>query len=195
MATELIKVARLLTAIDFPSDRALRKYLKEHPAADKGRHKVVRQKPGGSSKQPTNLRPKPKRVEKPKPKMKPEAPERPTKKRSPSTTPHKKVKVNPKAMAKVQRVLSSNGIQDDSDEMQELAGFKQTLGQRVPDVDAGKFFVRNERKLKTDFVKNMNPDNYSDPESFKGAKQRIMDMSVGDFGKVLAALTGDDEEE
>jgi hypothetical protein len=45
VASELIKVAQSLLAIDFPTDRAMQVYLKEHPDADKRNHKVVKTKP------------------------------------------------------------------------------------------------------------------------------------------------------
>ena len=43
VASELLAVARDLAAMDFPSQKALDKYLKEHPDADRGKHKVVKQ--------------------------------------------------------------------------------------------------------------------------------------------------------
>ena len=42
VAKELLMVARDLLAIDFPTDDAMSKYLKEHPGADKSRHRVVK---------------------------------------------------------------------------------------------------------------------------------------------------------
>ena len=44
VAAELIKVAESLIAIDFPTDEAMKKYLKEHPDADKRNHRVVKTK-------------------------------------------------------------------------------------------------------------------------------------------------------
>lgn len=107
---------------------------------------------------------------------------------------NKKAPVNKDSLKKVNNVLKSNKIDEDSDELKELSGFKKTLGQRVPEADKGKWFVRNEQKLKKDFIKNMDPSNYSSPEAFKNARQRIMDMPTNDFGKVLAAI-GEEEEE
>jgi len=40
VARELVKIARSLVAIEFPSQDALDKYLKEHPKADRGNHSV-----------------------------------------------------------------------------------------------------------------------------------------------------------
>jgi len=45
VASELIKVAQSLLAIDFPTDRQMQVYLKEHPGADKRNHRVVKTKP------------------------------------------------------------------------------------------------------------------------------------------------------
>ena len=42
VASELIKVAQSLLAIDFPTDKAMKQYLKEHPDADKSNHRVVK---------------------------------------------------------------------------------------------------------------------------------------------------------
>ena len=42
VAAELIKVAESLIAIDFPTDEAMKKYLKEHLDADKSNHRVVK---------------------------------------------------------------------------------------------------------------------------------------------------------
>ena len=39
VASELLKVAQNLLAIEFPSKDALDKYLKEHPGADKRNHR------------------------------------------------------------------------------------------------------------------------------------------------------------
>ena len=44
VASELLKVAQDLIAIDFPSDEALKQYLNDHPKADKRNHKVVKPK-------------------------------------------------------------------------------------------------------------------------------------------------------
>lgn len=40
-AKELLRIARDLVAMEFPSETALHKYLKDHPGAEKSNHKVV----------------------------------------------------------------------------------------------------------------------------------------------------------
>ena len=42
VAHELVRIAEMVTAIDFPTDDAMKKYLDEHPDADKSNHKVVK---------------------------------------------------------------------------------------------------------------------------------------------------------
>jgi len=98
-----------------------------------------------------------------------------------------KVPVNKKSLAKVRSIMNTHGLKDDSDEVEELAGFKSTLGQR------GK--GRSEAELKSDFIANMDVANYSSPEAFKKAVDRMKKMPAADFGKILAAITGEDEEE
>ncbi len=44
VASELLAVARELVAMDFPTQDAMDKYLKNHPDADRSNHKVVRNK-------------------------------------------------------------------------------------------------------------------------------------------------------
>lgn len=44
VAKELLAIARDLIAIDFPTQDAYDKYMKEHPDADKSNHKVVKEK-------------------------------------------------------------------------------------------------------------------------------------------------------
>ena len=109
--------------------------------------------------------------------------------------PHQKAKASFRAQDKIQNVLKAHGLDENSDEIQEMAGFKKTLGQRVPEKDVGKWYVRNIDKLKKDFVANMSADNYKSPEAFKAAQKRINDMPKSDFGKVLAAVHSDDEDE
>jgi hypothetical protein len=55
VARALLMVAKRLMAIDFPTQGAMDKYLKEHPDADKSNHKVVEQK---KSQLPTHRSPK-----------------------------------------------------------------------------------------------------------------------------------------
>jgi hypothetical protein len=102
--------------------------------------------------------------------------------------------VRTKTLRKVQNILNAHDIEPDSTELNEMAGFKKTLGQRVPEADKGKWFVRNESQLKAAFLKNMKPGNYDSPEDFQRAKKRIQEMPVADFGKVLAAINDDDIE-
>jgi hypothetical protein len=45
MSRELLKVAKDLLAMEFPTQDAMDKYLKEHPAADRSNHRVVKTKP------------------------------------------------------------------------------------------------------------------------------------------------------
>jgi hypothetical protein len=51
IASELLKVAQSLLAIEFPTDEAMKKYLREHPDADKRNHRVVKTKPQQTHKQ------------------------------------------------------------------------------------------------------------------------------------------------
>jgi hypothetical protein len=39
----------------------------------------------------------------------------------------------------------------------------------------------------------MSPANYSSPEAFKNAKERMKKMPAGDFAKILAAMTDDED--
>ena len=41
VAKELLAIARELVAMEFPTEEAMDKYLKDHPGADKSNHKVV----------------------------------------------------------------------------------------------------------------------------------------------------------
>ena len=106
---------------------------------------------------------------------------------------HKKSTPKPGSLKKVQEVMKANKLSDDSDELKELAGFKKTLGQRVPEGKEGEYYVRNKTKLKKDFVSNMNAANYSSPEAFASAKKRIQQMTTADFAKILAAIVAEDE--
>ena len=44
VAQELVRIAEMMTAIDFDTQDAFDKYMKEHPDADKSNHKVVEKK-------------------------------------------------------------------------------------------------------------------------------------------------------
>ena len=104
-----------------------------------------------------------------------------------------KVKVSKKSLAHIKEILRAHGLKGDEDELQELAAFKKTIGQRVP--EERKRWVRSEAKLKRDFLTKMNPANYESREAFDRAKERIQKMSVSDFGKILAAIMSEDEDE
>lgn len=103
------------------------------------------------------------------------------------TSPHKRAQVAAGSTRKVQAIMQRHGLRDESEEMEELAGFKSTLGQRGRG--------RTIDQLKRDFVANMDPSNYSSPKAFQSAQQRIRGMGAEDFGKVLASVHAEDEEE
>jgi hypothetical protein len=44
LAAEILKIAKSLVSIEFPTQDALDKYLKDHPDADRSNHKVVETK-------------------------------------------------------------------------------------------------------------------------------------------------------
>ena len=157
------------TAMDFDTPEAMKKYLDEHPDADRSKHKV-------------------KEEQEDQPEKKEPAGEKPAK-------AHKKTTVKKNTLKNVKKILDEYEIQDESDEMGELAGFKKEVrkNSRIPDKDIGQYYVRNQQKLKKDFVTNMDPSNYDNPEAFKAAKERISKMSPQEFGKVLAAINEDEE--
>ena len=178
IASELVQIARDLVAADkiriakdFATKEELQKYLKDHPKADKSKHKVKGPGGNGDNGKSTKTDKAPKTTDFPK---------------------HKKVTPAVKSLSKVKNILKAHKLDEESDEVHEMMGFKKTLGQRIPESQHGQFYVRNEKKLKSDFIKNMNPSSYDSPEAFKAAKERMQKMPVGDFGKILAALT--DEE-
>lgn len=57
VARELLRVAKSLMAMDFPTQDAMDKYLKEHPDADKSNHKVVETKKEEAPEKEENKRP------------------------------------------------------------------------------------------------------------------------------------------
>ena len=59
----------------------------------------------------------------------------------------------------------------------------------------GVYHGRTKDQLKADFIKNMNPANYSSPEAFQNAKKRIQALSANDFSRILASIFADEEEE
>ncbi len=116
----------------------------------------------------------------------------------PKEVPLKKHGIHPvrkHTLDKLKLTMHSNNLTTDSTELGELADFKKTLGQRIPTADIGKYYVRNQTKLKKDFLTNMNPSNYESAEAFTSAKERIRKMSADDFGKLLAAINSDEDEE
>jgi hypothetical protein len=109
---------------------------------------------------------------------------------------HKKSTPKVSSLKKVSNVMKQHKLDEESDELGEMAGFKKTLGQRIPEAKQdSRFYVRNETQLKSDFIKNMNPSNYDSPEAFKKAQERMKKMPTSDFGKLLAAITAEDDTE
>lgn len=179
VAKDLVAANRSRTAKEFATKKELDSYLKSHPKADKSKHTVKSQ---GKSK------------DKPKSDAKSDTKSDKSKSDGKSVEfgSHKKVTPAVKSLSKVKNILKAHKLDEESDEVHEMMGFKKTLGQRIPESQYGQFYVRNEKKLKSDFIKNMNPSNYDSPEAFKAAKERLQKMPVGDFGKILAAIS--DEE-
>jgi len=58
----------------------------------------------------------------------------------------------------------------------------------------GVYHGRSKEQLKADFIKNMNPANYSSPEAFQSAKKRVQQLSAQDFSRMLASIFADEEE-
>lgn len=108
-------------------------------------------------------------------------------------------KANPKLTGNMVLLVKDNDL---GDELQELAGFKETIANhpQMSDkeykqrIDQGMRLPRSQAQLKQAFVMNMNPMNYPDMQAFQAAKQRVQKMSVSDFGKLLASLNSDEEE-
>ncbi len=172
IAKELVKISRLLMGMEFLTQDSLDKYLKEHPDADKSLHTVKKTQ---EKQKEFDLR---------------------TKKTTPSQkmSPHKKAPIRKETMLRVQDILKQHDLSNESDELKELAGFKKTLGQRVPESKIKEYFVRNKQQLKSDFIKHMDSSNYKTPEAFQSAKRRMQAMPVQDFAKILAAINAADEE-
>ena len=55
VAAELLKVAKDLTAFEFPTDEALKKYLKDHPAANRSNHTVKKTEKDSQPAKPINI--------------------------------------------------------------------------------------------------------------------------------------------
>jgi len=172
VARQLVKAARELLGSDWESPSGGRKTWRRKK--NDGTYEYRSTEPGGGVNR-----------------VAPTAPPQPSSSDRP--TGHKKVTPSVKSLARVKNVMKANGIDEESDEVHELMGFKKTLGQRVPESQKGDYYVRNEAKLKADFIKNMNPSNYDSPEAFKAAKERLQKMPTADFGKVLAAISEEEE--
>jgi hypothetical protein len=239
IASELLRCAKMLVSIEFPSKEALEAYLKKHPGAKREDHSVAgKGKPTEKPTEKTEKPAKPSETGVVLPKkvndkvneitkhletgnkdmandriqslkndltsgdVKGNAAEhvkglidnfeKEVSKKAPAEK-STKTKVRSNTLKKVQNILNVHDLEPDSDELGELAGFKKTLGQRVPEKEKGKWFARNEAQLKAAFLKNMKQGNYDSPEEFKRAKKRIQEMPVSDFGKVLAAINDDEE--
>jgi hypothetical protein len=164
VARELVLAARELVGMEFRTQDALNKYLKDHPKADKSKHSVKKQTEKPAGKAPGG-----------------------------EAAVHPKVTPLARSLGKVKKVMQAHGLDEESDELGEMMGFKKTLGQRVPESQRGQYYVRNEAKLKSDFIRNMSPANYDSPEAFKAAKERMQKMPAGDFGKLLAAISDEEE--
>jgi len=57
VASELVKIARDLTSMEFDSPEAMKRYLKEHPDADKSKHTVKKQEQGKKETESTGVHP------------------------------------------------------------------------------------------------------------------------------------------
>jgi len=55
IAGELVRLARELVGMDFPTRDAMDKYLKQHPDADRSKHRVVPHDPSDMNTHPFNL--------------------------------------------------------------------------------------------------------------------------------------------
>jgi len=108
-------------------------------------------------------------------------------------------KVDPKLSGNLMYLVKDNDL---GDELQELAGFKETIKNHPQmsnkeykqRIDQGMKLPRSQAQLKQAFIMNMNPMNYPDMQAFQAAKQRVQKMDINDFGKLLASLNADEEE-
>jgi hypothetical protein len=135
------------------------------------------------------------------PPAEPAAPAKPKTPRKKKALPKRKPAA--KSLAPVQDIMRQHGLEAGSDDMQELTGFKhsimhhQRLSQkqvRQMQEEGTPFWPRNAAKLKASFLRNMDPSNYSSPEAFRSAQERIKKMPTTDFAKVLAAIMSEEEE-
>lgn len=92
----------------------------------------------------------------------------------------------------LKKLLEQYDLLEEINGLQELAGFKKTLGARGRG--------RNPDQLKREFVKRMDPRNYidakgqPDPKAFDQAKKRILNMTVADFAVLLAVINSDEDD-
>jgi hypothetical protein len=173
-ALELLGMAREVLSLEFPTQKALENYRKTHKVRPGTKLTV---KPSGGGSKPSGAKPSG------------------SKKQTPGggEARHRKKMPTVKSLSRVKNIIKSHGMDEEADELQEMAGFKSTLGQRVPAGEEGDYYVRNKAKLKKDFLAKMSAANYDSPEAFAAAKKRIQAMPVSDFGKVLAAISDEDE--
>ena len=116
--------------------------------------------------------------------------------------PYKKLSPVKGTLDPVKTILKHNDLKDDSDEIKELAGFKNSIKhhQRLTqdaakelEEDHAKFWPRNAEKLKAEFIKHMDSSNYSSPQAFQKAKDRMSKIPPQEFGKIIDAITDDEE--
>ncbi|MCK9154657.1 MAG: hypothetical protein M0P12_00935 [Paludibacteraceae bacterium] len=108
-------------------------------------------------------------------------------------------KADPKLSGNLMYLVKDNDL---GDELQELAGFKETIknhpqmsNKEYRDrINQGIRLPRSQAQLKQAFITNMNPMNYPDMQAFQAAKQRVQKMDINDFGKLLASLNSEEEE-
>lgn len=84
-------------------------------------------------------------------------------------------------------VLETYNIDEDSDELQEMQWFKNTLGRRGQGRDVA--------TLKRHFLEHMDPGNYKDYADYAEARKRVEQMNLADFDVLLRALAGEEEDE
>lgn len=183
---DIERISRKIISFKFDTEEEYKNYMKQHPDADKSKHTVVEQEK--DNKKEDNKK-KQEIIELPEEDIIKESVKDAVKE-----VFNKKKTYNEKSLSKVNNILKSNELKDEEETLNSLSDFKKTLGQRVPEKDIGKYYVRNEKKLKADFLKNMDRSKYDSKEAFEAAKKKIQDMPVGDFGKILAAIDPEDEE-
>jgi len=98
-------------------------------------------------------------------------------------TPKESAKVTFRSKAKVAPLLKKHGLKGDEDELKEVASYKRTTGGKKV----------SPQQLKAKFIQKMDASNYSSPEAFKKAKERIRKMDAKDFGSIFAAINEEEE--